>query len=33
MPDLWGLAAIVTKFALYVGVLTAAGTVLAALIF
>jgi putative copper resistance protein D len=33
MPDPWGLAAIVTKFALYVGVLAAAGTVLAALIF
>jgi len=33
MPDVWGLAATVTKFALYLGVLTAAGTVLAALIF
>ena len=33
MPDLWGLAAIVTKFALYLGVLAALGTVLAALIF
>lgn len=33
MPDIWGLAATVTKFALYLGVLTAAGTVLAALVF
>lgn len=33
MPDVWGLAAIVTKFALYLGVLTAAGTVMAALAF
>lgn len=33
MPDLWGFAAIVTKLALYFGVLTAAGTVIAALMF
>ena len=33
MPDLWGLAAIATKFALYLGVLTAAGTAIAALMF
>ena len=33
MPDLWGLAAIATKFTLYLGVLGAAGTVIAALIF
>lgn len=33
MPDIWGLAAIATKFALYVGVLTALGTVMAMLIF
>ena len=33
MPDIWGLAAIITKFALYLGVLTATGTVLAALMF
>ncbi|MCO4843102.1 MAG: CopD family protein [Yoonia sp.] len=33
MPDVWTLAAIVAKFALYVGVLVAAGTVLAALVF
>ena len=33
MPDIWGLAAIVTKFALYLGILTSAGTVLAALAF
>lgn len=33
MPDFFGLAAIVTKFALYLGVLTAAGTVMTALIF
>jgi putative copper resistance protein D len=33
MPDVWGLAAIVTKLALYLGVLTTAGTVMAALIF
>lgn len=33
MPDLWGIAAIVTKFTLYLGVLTAAGTVMAALVF
>lgn len=33
MPDVWGLAAIITKFALYLGILTAAGTVMAALVF
>jgi putative copper resistance protein D len=33
MPDLFGLAAIVTKFALYIGVITAAGTVMATLMF
>ena len=33
MPDVWGLAAIITKFALYLGVLTSAGTVLAAMMF
>ena len=33
MPDFWGIAAIVTKFMLYLGVLTAAGTVMAALAF
>lgn len=33
MPDLWGLASIATKFALYLGVLTSVGTVLAALLF
>ena len=33
MPDLFGLAAIVTKFALYLGVITAAGTVMATLMF
>lgn len=33
MPDVFGLAAIITKFALYLGVMTAAGTVLAALMF
>ncbi len=33
MPDIWALAAIATKFALYLGVLTAAGTVIAALLF
>lgn len=33
MPDAFGLAAIVTKFALYLGVMTAAGTVTATLIF
>ena len=33
MPDAFGLAAIVTKFALYLGVMTAAGTVLATLVF
>ncbi|WP_415401377.1 CopD family protein [Tateyamaria sp. SN3-11] len=33
MPDIWGLAAIATKFALYLGVLTATGTVFAALVF
>jgi putative copper resistance protein D len=33
MPDLFGLAAIITKFALYLGVMTAAGTVMATLMF
>lgn len=33
MSDLFGLAAIVTKFALYIGVITASGTVMATLIF
>ena len=33
MPDAFGLAAIVTKFALYLGVITAAGTVMATLMF
>mgnify|MGYP001813033231 CR=1 FL=1 len=33
MPDAFGLAAIITKFALYLGVMTAAGTVFDALIF
>ena len=33
MPDLFGLAAIVTKFALYLGIMTAVGTVMATLMF
>lgn len=33
MPDLFGLTAIITKFALYLGVMTAAGTVMATLMF
>ena len=33
MPDIWSLAGIITKFALYLGILTATGTVLAALMF
>ena len=33
MPDAFGLAAIVTKIALYLGVLTSAGTVMATLLF
>jgi len=33
MPDLFGLAAIITKFLLYLGVITATGTVMAALVF
>lgn len=33
MPDLWGLASIATKFALYLGVLTSVGTVLATSLF
>lgn len=33
MPDIWGLAAIATKFVLYLGVLTSVGTVITALIF
>lgn len=33
MPELWGLASIATKFALYLGVLTSVGTVLATSLF
>lgn len=33
MPDVFGLAAIVTKFALYLGVMTAVGTVFATVMF
>lgn len=33
MPDVWGLAAIAVKFALYLGALTSAGTVFVALLF
>jgi putative copper resistance protein D len=33
MPDIWGLAAIITKSLLYLGVLTAVGTVIVALVF
>lgn len=33
LPDVWGMAAIVTKFLLYLGVLTATGTVIATLVF
>ncbi len=33
MPDVWGLAAIIAKFALYLGVMTASGTVIAAVLF
>ncbi|MGB3246523.1 MAG: CopD family protein [Sulfitobacter sp.] len=33
MPDVWSLAAIAAKFTLYCGVLTAAGTVIAGLLF
>lgn len=33
MPDVWQLAAVFTKLALYLGVLASAGTVLAALLF
>ena len=33
MPDLWGLASIAAKFALYLGVLTSVGTILAAKLF
>lgn len=33
MPDAFGLAAIITKFALYLGVMTAAGTVMATWMF
>jgi putative copper resistance protein D len=32
MPDIWGIASVIVKFSLYVGVLGAAGTVLAALV-
>ena len=31
-PDVWGAAAIASKFGLYIGILTSAGTVLAALV-
>ncbi len=33
MPDIWGLAAMATKFLLYLGVLTSAGTVFAVVMF
>ena len=33
VPELWGLAAIVAKFALYLGLLTSAGTVMATQLF
>lgn len=33
MPDVWGLAAILSKFGLYLGILTASGTVFATLLF
>ena len=33
MPDLFGLAAVITKFGLYLGVITATGTVMATLMF
>jgi putative copper resistance protein D len=33
MLDIWGVASIATKFALYLGILTAVGTVIAALVF
>ena len=33
MPDIWGQAAIITKVALYLGVLTAVGIVIVALVF
>ncbi len=33
MPDIWGLATIVTKAALYLGIMVAVGTVLVALVF
>lgn len=33
MPDLWGLASIAAKFALYLGVFTSVGTVLVAMLF
>ncbi|MEP5761630.1 MAG: CopD family protein [Litoreibacter sp.] len=33
MPDVWGLASIATKFALYLGLLTSTGTVFAVLLF
>lgn len=32
MPDLWGLASVANKFALYLGVLVSVGTVLAAIV-
>ena len=33
LPDVWGLAAIATKFALYLGVLISSGTVFTSLAF
>ena len=33
MPDLWGIAAILVKFSLYFGILTASGLVFSALVF
>lgn len=33
MPDIWGIATIAAKFALYLGILTASGTVIVTLVF
>ena len=33
LPDIWALATIATKFALYLGVLTSSGTVFISLVF
>ena len=33
LPDIWGLATIATKFALYLGILTSSGTVFISLVF